>query len=361
LPSPGDSGPSGNLPPPLLSAKLVLGSAQWGMAYGIANSSGPPSSGELSRMLELAFESGVRVVDTARDYGRSEERIGELVGNDPGWTVVTKLSAGVADGDPSDAELIGRIERSVELSCEALRRPTLQVLLLHRAWHRWHRSGLIWERLAAMVEEGWVGSLGVSAADPGEAESLLRSVEPKQAESLLRSVEPKQAESVRSSVEPKEAESALPCRATSSVKVPVSVVQVAYSLLDRRIVRRGIASSASRAGAVVMCRSAFLQGAALLEKEDLPVHLSPLVPCLKEIDEQAKALGLNRRQLLLAYARDTAPGPVVVGTESFGQLRSLLDDWETPPLDEKMLADLARIGGGLDEKVLDPWRWPFSG
>jgi aryl-alcohol dehydrogenase-like predicted oxidoreductase len=343
------------------------------MAYGIANSSGLPSSGELSRMLELAFESGVRVVDTARDYGRSEERIGELVGNDPGWTVVTKLSAGVADGDPSDAELIGRIERSVELSCEALRRPTLQVLLLHRAWHRWHRSGLIWDRLAAMVEEGWVGSLGVSAADPGEAESLLRSVEPKQAESLLRSVEPKQAESVRSSVEPKEAESvrssvepkeaesALPCRATSSVKVPVSVVQVAYSLLDRRIVRRGIASSASRAGAVVMCRSAFLQGAALLEKEDLPVHLSRLVPCLEEIDEQAKALGLNRRQLLLAYARDTAPGPVVVGTESFGQLRSLLDDWETPPLDEKMLADLARIGGGLDEKVLDPWRWPFSG
>src|SRR5690606_21493334 len=51
--------------------RLTLGSAQWGMPYGIANRTGPPSRDELAELLRVARDAGIRAIDTARAYGES--------------------------------------------------------------------------------------------------------------------------------------------------------------------------------------------------------------------------------------------------------------------------------------------------
>ena len=58
--------------------KFCLGTAQFGMDYGIANVSGKPTKQEVFRILELAWEKGVRRFDTAPDYG-SEDALGEFI------------------------------------------------------------------------------------------------------------------------------------------------------------------------------------------------------------------------------------------------------------------------------------------
>ena len=59
---------------------MVLGTAQFGMDYGIANVTGKPTKKEVFNILSLAWEKGVRRFDTAPDYG-SEKVLGEFIKN----------------------------------------------------------------------------------------------------------------------------------------------------------------------------------------------------------------------------------------------------------------------------------------
>ena len=59
-------------------SKLALGSANFGLDYGVANDSGKIPESELSDILLFAKEACIEVVDTAQAYGDSEARIGSL-------------------------------------------------------------------------------------------------------------------------------------------------------------------------------------------------------------------------------------------------------------------------------------------
>ena len=50
-------------------SKLALGSANFGLDYGVANKSGKISESELSKILLFAHEACIEVVDTAQAYG----------------------------------------------------------------------------------------------------------------------------------------------------------------------------------------------------------------------------------------------------------------------------------------------------
>ena len=63
-----------------LVAKLAIGTAQFGMDYGIANTIGKPSNEDVFQILDLAWESGVRKFDTAPSYN-SESLLGEFILN----------------------------------------------------------------------------------------------------------------------------------------------------------------------------------------------------------------------------------------------------------------------------------------
>lgn len=58
--------------------KLALGGAQFGLAYGVANTSGQVALPEASRILQMAYKQGVRVIDTAIAYGESEKALGQV-------------------------------------------------------------------------------------------------------------------------------------------------------------------------------------------------------------------------------------------------------------------------------------------
>ena len=70
--------------------KLSIGTAAFGMDYGITNSSGAVSMREAERILIRGYEKGVRSLDTAAAYGNSEKILGEIgVGK---FLVTTKIS-----------------------------------------------------------------------------------------------------------------------------------------------------------------------------------------------------------------------------------------------------------------------------
>ncbi|MEI8081917.1 MAG: aldo/keto reductase, partial [Actinomycetes bacterium] len=51
------------------ASRIVLGTAQFGMDYGLTNTGGQVSPGVANTIIDRAWERGVRWLDTAHGYG----------------------------------------------------------------------------------------------------------------------------------------------------------------------------------------------------------------------------------------------------------------------------------------------------
>lgn len=154
------------------ACRMVLGTAQFGLNYGITNISGRPSEKQVGELVRTAIVNGVQYIDTARAYGESEQVLGKALAG--GWdsraTVVTKLSP--LDDCPSDASadvVRAYVERSVFQSCRTLHKPCLDVLMLHRAEQLSACGGSVWDALCNLKHRKVIGRLGVSVQFPEEA------------------------------------------------------------------------------------------------------------------------------------------------------------------------------------------------
>jgi len=295
--------------------RLTLGSAQWGMAYGIANRTGPPNVGELDRLLALARDAGIRSIDTARAYGESEARVGRALAGHDDWRVVTKLAPDVEAPGLELGESLDRVAASLAKSREALGVARLPVLLLHRHAHRHAFGGKLWRTLLAEREAGRIGALGVSAANPEEAWAALDDPE-------------------------------------------IECLQVATSLLDLRLHRQGFFPRAREAGRTVYVRSVYLQGVAHLGSARLPGFLAPLAAPIRQIEAFASTLGVEPRAVYLAFVRELPGVHPVLGCETAAQLAQLLRDWEDETIDGALLNGLVDALPTAEAPLVDPSLWP---
>ncbi|MCA0431113.1 MAG: aldo/keto reductase [Bacteroidetes bacterium] len=60
----------------MLINKIVLGTVQFGLDYGINNKNGKPKNEEINKILELAYLNGINTLDTSVAYGDSIKIIG---------------------------------------------------------------------------------------------------------------------------------------------------------------------------------------------------------------------------------------------------------------------------------------------
>ena len=107
-------------------SKLALGTANFGLDYGLTNTSGKISITELENILFVAEEAGIEVVDTAQAYGDSEARLGVLF-NEHQFKVVTKIGV-----DLKIDHIKNGISRLVAKSCKKLNQSRLYAVMLHR-------------------------------------------------------------------------------------------------------------------------------------------------------------------------------------------------------------------------------------
>jgi aryl-alcohol dehydrogenase-like predicted oxidoreductase len=293
------------------AARLGLGSVQWGQRYGIANTAGQPSTDDVSRMIAIAGEAGVNTIDTARDYGSSEDLIGALVPRD-GWRIVTKLTAQLPASSSDDA--VTAASASVTASLAALHQVALDTLLLHRLEHMTNWGGAVWRALVASRDEGRIQRLGISALDPSDAWMALEHPD-------------------------------------------VAVIQVASNLFDQRLARAGFFDAAVAAGKEVFVRSVFLQGVGHLHPDRLPSHLAALRESLSQIREFAASRGWRAFAPFLYFAYGSPGTRVLIGAEAVDQVRDCLIEWSLASERWEEVLELAAQMPSLPESALNPWRW----
>ena len=77
----------------IICDKLILGTVQFGLNYGINNSEGKVSLNNSLKILEYAYDHGVRTLDSAEVYGNAHDVIGIFHDKNPTkiFNIITKL------------------------------------------------------------------------------------------------------------------------------------------------------------------------------------------------------------------------------------------------------------------------------
>jgi len=128
------------------------------------------SDADAERLLRRALELGVGLIDTARSYGLSEERIGRFLGaHRDRFVLSTKLGYGIEGVPDWTGEAV---TRGIEAARVRLRTDVIDIVHLHSCDLATLQAAGVIEALSDAVERGYVRL----AAYSGENESLAHAV-----------------------------------------------------------------------------------------------------------------------------------------------------------------------------------------
>ncbi|MBI3096128.1 MAG: aldo/keto reductase [Rhodocyclales bacterium] len=289
--------------------KLGLGTVQFGLDYGVSNRAGRTPEAETGRILRLAADSGIRVLDTAAGYGKSEEVLGRTLPAEHPFHIVTKTPALRAGED--GREFVDRVRASIRLSLSRLSQEKLYGVMVHRAEDLLSIQGdRLMKTLLEFRQMGVVEKVGVSVYSGEQIDAIL-------------------------------------------ARHPVELVQLPVSVLDQRLIGSGHVAKLKRAGIEIHARSAFLQGLLFMSPDELPAYFSPIRDHLAEYRACIESLGLTPLQAALGpVLAQPELDHVILGVNIVGQLQEILAA-QAVQVDAGSLARFALT----DSAMLDPSRW----
>lgn len=207
--------------------KLILGTVQFGLNYGINNTKGKPSSENIKNILDTAYKNGIYLLDTAEAYGDSQEKIGEYHLNSSNkFEIITKFSATVKN-------LPFNITERIKKNIATLQVNNLYCYMFHsfKDFDSYFKS--FHKDLSSLKKEGIIKKIGVSLYTNQEFEKVLKFDD-------------------------------------------IDLIQLPFNLLDNTTKRGEILSKAVKKGIEIHTRSVFLQGLFFKKTTDLSGNLKPL-------------------------------------------------------------------------------------
>lgn len=285
--------------------KIILGTVQFGLNYGINNTIGKPAKEEVKAILDLAFTNGITMLDTAEAYGDSQEVIGAYHAQSKNsFQVITKFSAKREDLPQS---ITKRVQHDIEL---------LKVSSLYAyMFHSFNDLKLHFEKfrneLLKLKQEGKIKKIGVSIYTNKEAEELLNYKD-------------------------------------------IDLVQLPFNLLDNNSQRSSVLRELKERGMEIHTRSVFLQGLFFMKEDIIPTKLLPLKHHLHTIKVIADQHQLSINDLALNYViAQNNIDKVLVGIDSKEQLETNINSLKK---EIKGLKEVDNINV-KEKELLNPANW----
>lgn len=284
--------------------KIAIGTANFGMQYGVANSQGKLSKNSVAEILGLAKSLGVTCLDTANAYGESQNALGEFGVRD--WRVVSKISS-----IPRDCEDVRSFVRAeIDLILTSLNLSEFDTVLVHNPKDLMGNvSEIVYEELQKAKSQGQVEKIGVSIYDPSDLESI-----------------------------------------TSQFQL--DVVQAPINVFDNRLQDSGWLDRLASMGVEVHARSVFLQGVLLSAIAQSNDFFKPWKTTFERWNRFAESSGtsamMNCIKHVNSYDKVTF---AVVGVDSAQNLSEVFDAFSARP--QRINED----NFGVDSQLINPARW----
>tara|TARA_B100000925_G_scaffold190756_2_gene144292 strand:+ start:2969 stop:4345 length:1377 start_codon:yes stop_codon:yes gene_type:complete len=284
--------------------KIVLGTAQFGMEYGINNKAGKISEKEIFNILNYSHSKGIRFLDTAESYGNSEEIIGKFhkINSDKKFKIYSKGYFGSSNLITSE---------NVERNLSKLKIDKYEGYMIHN-FNVLNDNKKLFNQLEKIKKLGLIKNIGVSVYTNENVKEIIDS-------SFF------------------------------------DFVQLPFNLLDNSKKRKLIIEQAKLAGIRVYARSLFLQGLFFMPKSKLPKKLLPLNKYL----DQLKKICMDNKVLMEDLSLNYVLGKnyidkVIFGVDNLDQLKRNINKVEKPQTLQCESVDSIDV---IEKELLNPVNW----
>lgn len=284
--------------------RLALGTAQFGMEYGIANHFGRVDDVNVKVLLKLAQENTVDVLDTAITYGESETCLGNAGVRD--FKVITKLPP-----LPANCQNIHKwVHEQVDASLDRLKIDHLYGLLLHHSNDLLSVNGPeLYKSLQSVQGCGSAHKIGVSIYSPVFLNELTE---------LYR----------------------------------LDLVQAPLNIFDQRLVSTGWLRRLKDLDVEVHTRSVFLQGLLLMGVKSIPSYFSKWNDKFSNWHQYLERNNISSIEACLGFPLSfNEVDVVVVGVDDKTQLLEILSYMDT-----SSALDFSEFASN-DEQLINPSLW----
>lgn len=290
--------------------RLALGTAQFGMDYGVTNSAGKTSFLEAETIVGSCRSLGVKTIDTAIVYGNSERCLGEIgIGGFDLITKLPKIPSGISD-------IRKWVIKSVRGSLERLNLDAVHGVLLH------HSSDLAGTNASDLVKGlddlkylGLSHKIGVSVYTPAELDVIGDKV------------------------------------------LAMDIVQAPFNVFDQRLEVSGWLLKLKEKEVEIHVRSVFLQGILLAAKEQRSAHFFTWNKHFEYWNDWLVESGQSALEACLNFVYERALiDKIIVGVEgkkNFDEIIAVLSNTKKQVITPEKLAI-------SDELLINPSNWRLN-
>lgn len=288
--------------------KVGLGTVQFGLDYGISNPEGKTSREEVARVLEVARNCGINLIDTAALYGNSEEALGISLPQNHSFRLVTKtVRIGSKQITSEEADLL---ESTFLESLRKLCSQSIYGLMIHNAEDLLTDGGeRLLDRMVALKQKGLVTKVGVSVYTPEQIDKILDRFE-------------------------------------------IDLIQLPMNVLDQRLLEGGQLAALKAQGVEVHVRSAFLQGLLLMNPETFPPYFDSVRQHFIRYHEFLRDNCITPIEAALGFVSGLDHvDAIICGVNNHMQLEEICSSCN--PLPQSLFSEFALS----DTSILDPSKW----
>jgi aryl-alcohol dehydrogenase-like predicted oxidoreductase len=288
-----------------MNSKLILGTVQFGLNYGINNTIGKLTEDQVFELLESAYELGVRTLDTAEAYGNAHSVISNFhKQSKKRFNIISKYSSSNFDYP------IDLVER-IKVHCSNFNVNYLEGYMFHS--YNDFKMNINPNVLDNIKNSGLVKKIGVSVYSNDEIEDLLNFKN-------------------------------------------INLIQLPFNLFDNEYQRKEILEKAKKRNIEIHTRSVFLQGLFFKDINTLTNCLLPLKNNLSELSLILKNNNISIESLALNYPLNkTYIDKVLIGVDSLEQLKKNIKATEND-FDESIYEKIDCIQI-KNTKLLNPSNW----
>ncbi|MCH1913325.1 aldo/keto reductase [Leptospira noguchii] len=256
-------------------SKIAIGTAQFGLSYGVSNQNGQVSFNESKNIMTSAQRFGINTLDTAVLYGNSETVLGDI--GVESWRVVTKI------GQLSETDMEKQIHTELTNSLSRLKIKKLYALLLHRPEILYSKYGShLLDIFNKLKDSGIIEKFGISIYSPDELERIPKGLK-------------------------------------------LEIVQAPLNVLDRRLEISGWLEKLKSGGCEIHVRSIFLQGLLLMTPLTRPRKFDIWKDLWKKWDQWLSESNLSALEACIGFIKTFSNvDKFVIGIESELQLNEII-------------------------------------
>lgn len=296
-------------------SKMGLGTVQFGCDYGFSNTK---SQEEVNRILNKCRKSRVNFLDTARDYGDSERKIGVYFSKYKArkdFFVATKLKKIDKTTTTDRKKLKERVIVSVEKSLEALKIKKIDLLQLHQTDEFLLTNEGLWSIVDNLKKDKIISSFGISVYDVDILRKLIE-----------------------------------------SKGEHIDYVQLPYSIFDRRF--ESLLFYVRSCDIKIISRSVFLKGIILAKNKDIPDELEGLRMYKNRLTQIAEKYGFSVSELCLLFAISNSQiMTTIIGVNTPAELQENIGVSSKINIFKDKVSKEIREIKVEDRFLIDPRRW----